>query len=559
VNTASLLSQELAPLTEQIDEVKRVVGTLEGDLRRVEAELETFAAERQRFDLLQEASAALERLRDLGAAALFWEGLAGGEAAVAHSERLRERIAGFKARVAGLEEKRDSLHTRIDQQLDELDYLYDEVQQAHAREERRQEEFLVEREVSFIPFQPMLMPWSKNAEGEGRFRRALLVMMFWSLALGFVVPMIHVPLPDRTKTVVVIPERMAMLLKQEAPKPAMARAPEKLTEDDKGETEKKKPAEPDKKKPEPEKMAEAKPAEPEKPKPAEPEKVAEVKQAEPEKPKPAEPEKPPEPKPAEGGSKIARKKAEQTGVLAFKSNFSDLMAEVPVAKLGTEARLNKDDPRVLGQARAERALVTIQAKAGSSGGIANYGVSRDLGHGGKGGGGYGYGTAGGQGDGSGYGGAGRTGGRGGGGQGAAGQIGGVGLSKIESKLADLTAEEGRPLSSGPGAGRTDEEIQIVFDRYKATLYRIYNGELRRDPTLRGKMLLRLVIEPDGEVSHCKVESTDLASPELVTKIVARVQKFNFGPKADVPPTTILYPIDFLPAMNEAEGLANRRR
>jgi hypothetical protein len=103
------------------------------------------------------------------------------------------------------------------------------------------------------------------------------------------------------------------------------------------------------------------------------------------------------------------------------------------------------------------------------------------------------------------------------------------------------------VSDGPGASRTDEEIQIVFDRYKATLYRIYNKELRKDPTLRGKILLKITIEPGGEVSLCKVESTDLASPELVAQIVGRVEKFNFGPKDGVPKTTILYPIDFLPA------------
>ena len=39
----------------------------------------------------------------------------------------------------------------------------------------------------------------------------------------------------------------------------------------------------------------------------------------------------------------------------------------------------------------------------------------------------------------------------------------------------------------------------------------------------------------------------MTSPELVAKIVARVERFNFGPKDDVPPTTILYPVDFLPA------------
>ena len=117
---------------------------------------------------------------------------------------------------------------------------------------------------------------------------------------------------------------------------------------------------------------------------------------------------------------------------------------------------------------------------------------------------------------------------------------------MESTIADIE-ESGRPLSDGPGPGRTDEEIQIVFDRYKAALYRIYNRELRNDPTLRGKILLRINIETDGAVSLCNVESTDLASAGLVSKIVERVKRFNFGPKDGVPTITILYPIDFLPA------------
>jgi hypothetical protein len=122
----------------------------------------------------------------------------------------------------------------------------------------------------------------------------------------------------------------------------------------------------------------------------------------------------------------------------------------------------------------------------------------------------------------------------------------VGFARVESSVAGL-AEESRPLSGGPGPARTDEEIQIVFDRYKAALYRIYNTELRKNPTLRGKILMRITIEPGGEVSACSVESTDLASSELVVQVVDRVRRFNFGPKDDVPKTTILYPIDFLPA------------
>jgi hypothetical protein len=230
-----------------------------------------------------------------------------------------------------------------------------------------------------------------------------------------------------------------------------------------------------------------------------------------------------------GGKAAARKRAESVGVLAFKDAFADLMEETRVAKLGTEPPLSNERPRVAGRTMPQRSLVAMQAQAGSSGGISSAGVSRNVGSGNA--------------DRLGH--AGIV--RGGGGDGIGiGSGSGVGFGRIESSIANLE-ESSRPLSDGLAAGRTDEEIQIVFDRYKAALYRIYNRELRKDPTLRGKILLRISIETSGAVSMCKVESTDLASPDLVAKIVERIKRFNFGPKEGVPKMTILYPIDFLPA------------
>ena len=105
----------------------------------------------------------------------------------------------------------------------------------------------------------------------------------------------------------------------------------------------------------------------------------------------------------------------------------------------------------------------------------------------------------------------------------------------------------RPLAAGAAAGRTDEEIQIVFDRYKAALYRMYNRELRKDPTLRGQIVLRLTIEPDGSVSMCELHSSSMDAPELAASVVERVKTFDFGAKEDIVAVTIIYPIDFLPA------------
>ena len=78
-------------------------------------------------------------------------------------------------------------------------------------------------------------------------------------------------------------------------------------------------------------------------------------------------------------------------------------------------------------------------------------------------------------------------------------------------MAAAAAAGRSPAASGV-AGRTDEEIQIVFDRYKAALYRLYNRELRNDPTLRGQMVLRLTIEPNGTVSFLELQSTDMNAP-----------------------------------------------
>ena len=210
-------------------------------------------------------------------------------------------------------------------------------------------------------------------------------------------------------------------------------------------------------------------------------------------------------KPSKEATKKARKKAEKSGLLAFKNNFADLLDDVSEAKLGANAKLSKQGSHAKSTARS---LVLAQAQKGS-GGINSSSLSRDVG-------------------------------------GAGGRIGSVKFTFVKSAIGTAAADD-RPLSSGPGPSRTDEEIQIVFDKYKAALYRIYNRELRKNPTLQGKMVLRITILPNGKVSKCKVESTDLDSALLSRKIVERVKRFNFGDKKGVPKITILYPIDFLPA------------
>ena len=228
----------------------------------------------------------------------------------------------------------------------------------------------------------------------------------------------------------------------------------------------------------------------------------------------AEEEPPPDlvPESAETPAAVAaepdtREEVKSKGILAFRDSFASRASLRPSADLGSQARVRSAGEDAIG--RPQRAMVTTTAP-GSSGGINLADISRDVG--------------------------------GGGGQG----MGGVQISRVASSIGGGGSAD-RPMAGGASAGRTDEEIQIVFDRYKAALYRLYNRELRKNPMLRGQITLRLTIEPDGTVSFCTLQASDMDAPALAQQVVDRVSTFDFGAKEDIVAVTIIYPIDFLPA------------
>src|SRR5258706_159805 len=235
------------------------------------------------------------------------------------------------------------------------------------------------------------------------------------------------------------------------------------------------------------------------------------------------------PGPEVGPPVEAKSRVGNAGILALKDKIASLAQDTVVVPLGGDAAHVAADEVGRPSARSLLAGNT----PGSSGGINVAALSRSVGGGGGGGGGgNGGGGVGGRGTGAG--------GSGGGG------IGGVGVGRAVSPIAPITGADRPKARGGPGPARTDEEIQIVFDRYKASFYRLYNRELRNNPALKGQMVLRLTIEPDGSVSMCVLQSTDMDAPDLATQVVGRVRTINFGAK-DVPAVTIVYPIDFLPA------------
>jgi len=122
------------------------------------------------------------------------------------------------------------------------------------------------------------------------------------------------------------------------------------------------------------------------------------------------------------------------------------------------------------------------------------------------------------------------------------------VKKIAPKTepAEQTIARADPAPGKPSAGeRAMSNIRKVFDAQKTALYSLYKRELRQDPTLEGKVLLELVIEPDGSVSACEVVSSELENPTLEQRIAMRVRMFNFGADS-VEQRKVRFPVDFLP-------------
>ena len=214
----------------------------------------------------------------------------------------------------------------------------------------------------------------------------------------------------------------------------------------------------------------------------------------------------PEREVAELSEQEVKEKVRTQGILAFRDSFASRATLNTTAQLGSQARVRAVGDEAI--SRPERSMVTSNAPGLGSSGINLGDISRDA--------------------------AGN------------GAVADVEVTRVASSIDTAGAAE-RPQADAALAGRTDEDIQIVFDRYKSALYRLYNRELRRDPRLRGQIVLELTIEADGSVSSCKLQSSNMNAPQLVQQVIDRVLTFDFGRMEDTGPVTIIYPIDFLPA------------
>ena len=249
-------------------------------------------------------------------------------------------------------------------------------------------------------------------------------------------------------------------------------------------------------------LAKKKPPPPPKPEPVAEEVAPDPVPVEPQKVVQEAPQPTPEPKP----ESKARERAAKAGVMAFADALADLRQHDAVAAASNNEGLTAGAGETQ---HNQRALITSRSGK-SSGGINTAGLSRNTG-----------------------------------GSGLAGRA----TTQVASTIAPGGSGGGdadRDGGDGRMAARSREEIEMVFDQNKGAIYALYSRALRKNPALRGKLVLKLTIAPSGQVTDCLVVSSELEEASFEKRLIARVKMFRFEAK-DVATVTTTKPIDFFPA------------
>jgi TonB family protein len=358
-----------------------------------------------------------------------------------------------------------------------------------------------------LSFRTSVLPWALAHDDEKRFRELFLVVAGLSLAFGIALRFIVLPEPEREAPQALPPPIAKLLLDKPVPPPPPPPVAEKIAPP----------------KPDPKDKSEPAPL-PTKPVPrARP--VVEARVPVPNKP------------PGEV-LEAARNKAAGVGLLAALKDSNELHGAPLAVQLNQDIKPGKGVGAGVGvgvgagkeAGLPDRNMITSNA-TGGSGGINTAAYSRDTGGGGL---------------------AGRSttlvagvaGGGGGGGAGLGGQLAGSGGHGTGAGGVGKTGGSIQRGASGK-APRSMEEVRLVLERAKGSLYAIYNRALREDPTLQGKVVFEFTIAPSGSVTSVRVVSSELKSPDLEQKLVARFRLLDFK-QEDVDTLITNYPIDFLP-------------
>lgn len=127
---------------------------------------------------------------------------------------------------------------------------------------------------------------------------------------------------------------------------------------------------------------------------------------------------------------------------------------------------------------------------------------------------------------------------------AAGMEVGTGSVMERAIRGRIRLEDGGDIG---GAGDFDSSIVVrtIRTRLRA-IQRCYETELRRNPTLQGKVTVQFTIVERGTVSQARATENTTGSPAVANCVVSTVRRFRFNPGPEGGSVSFSYPFVFAP-------------
>ena len=101
-------------------------------------------------------------------------------------------------------------------------------------------------------------------------------------------------------------------------------------------------------------------------------------------------------------------------------------------------------------------------------------------------------------------------------------------------------------TEGATGQRSEESIRSMILSNMGRITYIYNKYLKRDPNLRGKLVLEIAIAASGEITNCYVVEETVNNPDFVNEILSAVRRWKFAAIARGT-VTVNYPFVFYKA------------
>lgn len=106
-----------------------------------------------------------------------------------------------------------------------------------------------------------------------------------------------------------------------------------------------------------------------------------------------------------------------------------------------------------------------------------------------------------------------------------GGLGGGGGGSVDGGAGESAAGGGS--GAAPGVYRSNASLLAVIQRYAAGIQYCYGTELKRDPTLRGKLVVALTVAASGEVTEATIVSNSTGSSRLSQCALSQIRDWRF--------------------------------